>query len=221
MNDTLIIKQTPNGLTIDTVISSRDSLNLKADFQTSISLPGNTVNIALPEKTNLETFSTWAIIIGGLAGLIGAIAAFNQLFIKDKIKSRQISELAAQTIELTKQTKIQQTRLRMLVKPRLWNNTVRSGNGNIEFDLCNRGELAFYDGYEILKGDNIEFQEWNRPVEIKKDGSIKLSGTILNKSRDEIKFIIKIFYHDQEDNKYEMKLEWGNEKIKIIETKEI
>jgi len=209
--DTMVIKSTSKGLVVDTIISSKDSFHITANYHTTVSIPDNTINVILPEKSNLEIFSTWAIIIGGLAGLAGAFVAFWQLFRKDKIKERQIEELI-------KQTRINQARLRMLVKPRIWSNGGGWVNERIGIDINNRGELGFYDGYEILEGDKLEFSVWRRPIDIEKDGQIKLTAPFIQKAPKDVFFRIKIFYHDQENFNYETIFDWKGGVVTFVET---
>ncbi len=221
MEKTVVLKQTSKGLVIDTILSTNDSLHIKANYHTTVSIPDNTVKVILPEKSNLEAFSTWAIIIGGLAGLAGAIAAFSQLFNKDKIKEKQINELINQTKEIKEQTRINQARLRMLVKPRIWSNGGGRVGGRLIMDIDNRGELGFYDGYAIIEGDGVAFERWNKPVDIEKDGGIKLTAPDIDKNLDDIQFRIKIFYHDQENFKYNTIFDWKGGAVTFIGINEL
>lgn len=211
-NDTLIFKPTAKGLIIDSVVGGA-TLQPNEVYHVIVSTPDNSIKVILPEKSNLEIFSTWAIIIGGLAGVVGALIAFWQLFKKDKIKETQIEQLI-------EQTRINQKRLRMLVKPRIWSNGGGRVGGRIIMDIDNRGELGFYDGYEIIDGENVAFEKWNRPIEIGKDARIKLTAPDIDKRLDNIQFRIKILYHDQEDFKYETIFDWKGGRTKLIETKE-
>jgi hypothetical protein len=117
---------------------------------------------------------------------------------------------------------IENKRFRLSVKPRLWINT--SGyagySGEIYFDLNNRGELCHYDGYEFIEGDAVEFNTWVTPIELNKDGRIKLTGKTMSKHPKDLVFKIKIKYHDQEGFKYESIIEW-NKSAKIIETHDL
>lgn len=230
MDKVLTLKNTKEGLTLDTVYNSQDTIIMQFKTETSVSIPDNTIKVELPKKSDLDIFSSWAAIIGGLAAIVGALIAFYQLFKRDNNKEKQIDELVNQTAEfskqteeLIKQTKINEKRLRMLAKPYLWSN----GGGSvvdkdrvttISMNLNNRGELCFYDDYEIIEGDNIKFQRWNRPIEIEKDKHITLTAPMPNKVLDDILFNIKVFYHDQEDFKYEAVFEFKGGATKLLET---
>jgi len=225
MNKVLVLKNTKKGLTVDTVYNSQDTIVVQFNTETSVSIPDNTIKVELPEKSGLDVFASYAAIFGGLAAIIGALIAFYQLFKRDKNKEKQIAELVKQTTEfsnqtaeLIKQTKINEKRLRMLVKPYIWSNGGGGVGGNIIMYLDNRGELCFYDDYKIIDGDEVEFERWNRPMEIEKDDSIKLSAPMIDKSLDNTNFKIKVFYHDQEDFKYEAIFEFKGGATKLLET---
>ncbi len=230
MDKVLVLKNTKKGLTVDTVYNSQDTIVVQFNTETSVSIPDNTIKVDIPEKAGLDVFASYAAIFGGLAAIIGAFIAFYQLFKRDRNKEAQIAELvnqttefSSQTAELIKQTKINEKRLRMLVKPYLWSNgggneVDTSYSNNITMSLDNRGELCFYDDYEILEGDELNFQRWNRPIEIEKDKNIKLSAPMAEKSLDNTNFKIKVFYHDQEDFKYEAIFEFKGGATKLLET---
>ncbi len=225
MDKVLVLKNTKQGLTVDTVYNAQDTIVVQFKNETSISIPDNTIKIELPEKSDLDIFSSWAIIIGGLAGLVGAFIAFYQLFKRDKNKEKQIGELIKQTTEFSKQTgelikqnKLNEKRLRMIVKPRVWSNGGGWSNGRINIQIDNRGELCFYDGYEILEGDKLDFTKWSTPINLDKEKTIKLTAPTIEKKNDEISFNIKIFYHDQENFKYETIFEWKGGRVRHLET---
>lgn len=226
MDKVLVLKNTKKGLTVDTVYNAQDTLVVKFKNETLVSIPDNTIKVDLPPKTDLDVITSLAIIIGGLAGLIGAIVAFWQLFKRDKNKEKQIAELVKhtvefsnQTAELIKQTKINEKRLRMLVKPYLWCNTISGGpNIKLQMSIDNRGELCFYDDYQFIEGDKVNFEKWNRPREIEKDKSITLTAQMPKKVLDDIHFKIKIFYHDQENFQYESIIEFNGNGVDLIKT---
>lgn len=84
MNDTLVLIQSSDGRIDDTVIATYDSSTIHAHLKTTIVVPDTPVKVLLPDPSGLEIFSTWAIIIGGYADLMGAFIAFYQLFQKDR-----------------------------------------------------------------------------------------------------------------------------------------
>ncbi|MEC3966465.1 hypothetical protein [Flagellimonas halotolerans] len=117
---------------------------------------------------------------------------------------------------------IENKRFRLSVKPRLYipNSGYAGYSYEIWLNLANRGELCFYDGYEFIEGDEVEFKKWKEPIEIKKDARIELSGKSLVKHPKDLVFKMKIYYHDQEGFEYESIIEWKG-RAKIIETIEL
>lgn len=232
MDKVLVLKNTKQGLSVDTVYNAHDTIIVQLKNETSVTIPDNTIKVELPPKSNLDIISSWAVIIGGLAGIIGAFIAFYQLFKSVKNKEDQIQELknqttqladqtaefAKQTQELIKQTNWSEKRLRMAVKPYLWSNIGGMVNGVLQMSIDNRGNICFYDGYEIIEGDNINFNKFNRSITIKKDESMMLSANYTEKPLKEIFFKLKIFYHDQEDFKYESIIEFKQGAVNLVET---
>ncbi|MDT0651241.1 hypothetical protein [Autumnicola edwardsiae] len=161
-----------------------------------------------------------------LKGIIGAIEAQNSIATESNtIMTGYFAELQNLLSTGTGSSELavlEQKRFRLSVKPRLYINT--SGyagySGEIHLTLNNRGELAYYDGYEFLDGDKVEFHTWQKSIEITKDGRIQLQGKTMSVHPKDLVFKIKIFYHDQEDFKYESIIEW-NKSAKIIETVEL
>jgi|GEM_PF-1728209 len=160
-----------------------------------------------------------------LTGIIGAIEAQNNIITDGNSVMRDYFGELQNLISSGTSTglaEIEQKRFRLSVKPRLYiNNSGYAGySGEIHIILNNRGELAYYDGYEFIEGDNVEFSGWSNPVEIQRNSRIKLQGKTLSVHPKDLNFKIKIFYHDQEDFKYESIIEW-NKAARIIETKEL
>lgn len=161
-----------------------------------------------------------------LAGIVGAIEAQNGIINDGNSVMRDyFAEL--QNLISTGQgsgslAEIENKRFRLSVKPRLWiNSSGYAGySGEIHFDLNNRGELCYYDGYEFLEGDLVEFNNWDKPITIEKEGRIKITGKTLSKHPKELVFKIKVKYHDQEGFKYESVIEW-QKSPRIIETIEL
>ncbi|WP_320168136.1 hypothetical protein [Mangrovibacterium marinum] len=203
MDKTIILKSTPQGLVVDTVVSSVDSLHLKAEYHATVSIPDNTVKVIFPEKSHLDVFSTWAIIVGGLAGLAGAIVAFWQLFKKDKLKEKQISELILQTKEIQKQTEISEKRLRMIVKPRIWCSTYSLQDDRIVVELRNRGEVCYVDTWELILEDSTKIiGGQSGDTEIIGGVGCDISIPVEHPNLGELNATLKLRYHDMERFKY-------------------
>ncbi|MGK0387129.1 MAG: hypothetical protein ACI849_001750 [Patiriisocius sp.] len=160
-----------------------------------------------------------------LAGIIGAIEAQNGIISEGNSVMRDYFGELQQLISTGSSSglaEIEQKRFRLSVKPRLYINT--SGyagySGEIHITLNNRGELAYYDGYEFVEGNEVEFSGWSKPIELPKDRRIELQGKTMSVHPKDLVFKIKILYHDQEGFKYESIIEW-NKAAKIIETIEL
>ncbi|RXG17987.1 hypothetical protein [Leeuwenhoekiella aestuarii] len=161
-----------------------------------------------------------------LKGIIGAIEAQNAIATESNTIMTgyfaELQNLLSTGSGSSELAVLEQKRFRLSVKPRLYiNSSGYAGySGEIHIGLNNRGELAYYDGYEFLEGTEIEIQNWKNSVEIPKDGRIQLQGRTLSVHPKNLVFKIKIHYHDQEDFKYESIIEW-NKSAKIIETVEL
>ncbi|WP_167616984.1 hypothetical protein [Maribellus sediminis] len=219
--DTIILKSTSKGIVVDTVISSNDSLHLKADYQAIVSIPDNTIKVDLPEKSNLEIFSTWAIIIGGLAGLAGAIVAFWQLFRKDTLKQQQIEQLIHQTDELRKHTQIDEKRIKLQSRPILCINNLVDRQNNMFVEIYNWGEFCYVDECILIDGimPTIKIKQGMAVLPKKQTHTIEmpLRGNTLK----DYQFTLMIYYRDYINNKYESKFFIGKEKILSYETNEL
>ena len=218
----IILKNTKNGIIRDTIMSIQDTLKL--DLKQEFVLPDNaTIKTIAEPLTGIEYWGLWIAAIGGLVGIIAAIKVFKDLFKKDKSQQNQIDFQQSQIGELIKLNKLFEKRVRMTVKPHLWTNG--SGyNGTdykIHIKLDNRGEMAFYSGFETLEGEgDFTFQEWDQDIPIKKDEYIQLSGSTSGHP-NQTYFKIKVFYYDKEDYKYETIIEWNNARVRFLETNEL
>lgn len=218
----IILKNTENGVVRDTIMSIQDTLRL--DLKQELLFPDNaTVNTITEPLSGIEYWGLWIAAVGGVVGVIAAIITFKNLFKKDKSQQKQLDFQQKQIGELIKLNKLFEKRVRMTVKPHLWSNG--SGyNGTdytIRIKLDNRGEMAFYSGFETLEGDGVfSFQEWNQDIPIKKDGYIQLSGSTIDHP-NQTYFKIKVFYYDKENYKYETIIEWNNGRVRFLETNEL
>ena len=217
----IILKNTKNGVVKDTIMSVQDTLRL--DLKQEFLIPDNaTVKTITDPPSGIELVGLLVAIIGGLVGVIAAIKTFKDLFKKDESQQNQLDFQQNQINELIKLNKLFEKRVRMTVKPHLWSNgSGYRANNDIHIQLDNRGEMAFYSGFETLEGKGaFTFQEWNQDIPIKKDGSIKLSGNTTNHP-NQTYFKIKVFYYDKENYKYETIIEWNNARVRFLETNEL
>jgi len=226
MQEIIVLKNTKKGLVVDTVYKSADTLKIDVTTATTLQLPKEKLVVTTiePPKEGIELFGLWAAIIGGIAAFIAVGLSFYQLFKKDREKQAQINELANQTAELIKQTKLFDKRIRMAVRPGIWcNGSGRRGHEqefNVQVD--NRGEIAFLDKIEFMDGDDILLRNWNNTsIPIEKNGTVKITGNYGSLNPDTMNFKFKICYHDREGYKYETIYEWKGGFAKILETKEL
>jgi len=222
----IISKNTENGIVRDTIISVHDTLRI--DLKQELFFPdGTTIKTITEPLTGIEYWGLWIAAIGGLVGIIAAIKAFSDLFKKDKsqqsqidFQQQQIEGQQNQIAELIKLNKLFEKRVRMAVKPQLWTN----GSGyhgtdyTIHIQLDNRGEIAFYSGYEVLEGEgSFTFQKWSQDIPIEKGKNIRLSGSTTNHP-NQTYFVIKVLYYDRENYKYETIIEWNKSRVRFLET---
>lgn len=214
----IILKNTKNGILKDTILTAQDTIRLSLENLVKLQKPDNdfVVHTVSEPLTGIELFGIWA---GAILAIITIIYTFIQL--KKLLKND--SELQSQIDELVKLNKLFEKRLRMSVKPRLWTNG--SGfNGTdytIHIVMNNRGQRAFYKGFEILEGEgSFWLQEWNQDIVIEKDNHIQLSGYTTGHPKDTY-FKIKINYSDDENYLYQTIIEWDNGKVRFLETIEL
>ena len=161
-----------------------------------------------------------------LAGLVKGIDAQNEIITEGNSVMRDyFAELQKFLINGSGSdalTKIEEKRFRLSVKPKLWINT--SGyfglGGKFNFDLNNKGELCHFDGYDFIEGDPVGFDNADGGIEIPKGTKIIIRGNSESGHPKDLKFKIKLKYHDEGGFKYESILEW-DKSAKIIETTEL
>lgn len=168
--------------------------------------------------------TNWTEIVQAIASIIaipGGIAGFIVLFKKDLEKQKRIEFLEKQFVQQVKLNELQERKIRLSVKPRIWCNSSGIIGNKIEISINNRGNLAFYDGFVFISGEYVEFSEWNEPIQIKSDGEIKITGYIKNKNLSDIVFTGKLLFHDQENYAYETYLDWKSGKCTFSKTEEL
>lgn len=256
----VVLKNTKNGIEVDTVYSSNDTLYV----ETTIEIPSKPieVNTHPPEKSDLEIFVSWASIIGGIAGFIAVGIAIYKLFQKDKDKQEQLNKmtglvgaLEAQNelikegndntknylIELSRinseqsdtssndrLVQLEEQRLRLMVKPRIWING-GGFNGStraLHISIENSGEICFLDSITQVPGeewDRLILREWSTPLPIEKNGGLRVRATLFdpNTHPREANFRIHLNYHDQGDYNYISVVEWAQGRVQLIETNEL
>lgn len=219
MNDKIIIlKNTKNGIVKDTIVTTQDTIRLSLDNLVRLQKPKEdlVVHTITEPLSGIELFGIWAGAILAVVTIIYTLIQFKKLMKND-------NELQSQINELVRLNSLFEKRLRMSVKPRLWTNG--SGyNGTdytIHIKINNRGERAFYKGFEVLEGNNTFWiQEWNQDITIEKDKYIQLSGRTFGHPR-EANFKIKINYSDDENYQYQTVIRWSEGRVRFLETIEL
>jgi len=155
-------------------MSVQDTIRLSLDNQVKMIQPEKEIVVrTITEPLSfIEESGLWIAAILGVVTIIYTLIQLSKLLRNDK-------ELQSQINELVKLNQLFEKRLRMTVKPEIFQNG--SGyNGTdytIHIKLNNRGERCFYTGYEVLEGDGtFSLERWNQDILIDKDKSIQLSG---------------------------------------------
>ena len=214
----IVLKNSKNGLVKDTILSAQDTIRLNLESLVKLQKPdGDFVVHTITEPiTLLEQTALFIGIIAGIATLIYTLWQLNKLLKND-------NELQGQIDELIKLNQLFERRLRMTVKPRLWSNSSGSRGSDYTFhiQIDNRGERAFYKGYEVLEGEGaFEIYTWNQDILIEKDKYIRLTGSTSQHPLHS-NFKIKILYSDDEGYNYETIIEWNNGSVRFLETIEL
>lgn len=214
----IILKNTKNGIVKDTIVSVQDTIRLNLENLVKLQKPDEdlVVHTIAEPLSGVELFGIW---VGAILAVITIIYTLIQL--KKLLKND--NELQSQINELVRLNTLFEKRLRMSVKPRIWKN--HSGYNGTDYtfhiQLNNRGERAFYKGFEVLKGEGTFWiQKWNQDITIEKGKYIQLSGRTFQHPRDSY-FKIKISYYDDENYQYETVIEWDKSKVRFLETKEL
>lgn len=225
MDKVIIIKETPKGFVSDTVYSVEDTIALKLNQETTISIPDKEFTVhTIPEKDNLETIGLWVAIIAGIITLIYTLVSIRKLFSKNEDAEKQIAELIKQTAELVNHNKLYEKRIRMLVKPRIWSNggNVFPAKNEWGISIDNKGEEAVIDSITVIGGDvaNAKFKLYGFPMNIEKGGHLRITGESISKNPNDIQLTISIKYRDLEDYGYETTFNWKGGATTFLETKE-
>ena len=204
----LVVKDSVSSAAKDTLLV--DIINT---FQHSANQQCFTVHTIAEPKSDLEVFGMYVGVLLGVLTILYTLYSAYKLSQKNEDAQKQIDKL-------TEMSEVMLARYRLVMKPRLSVSAYGQSGNTINIHLTNGGELCYYDNYEFLEGDEVNFYKWSSPIEIRKDDRIILQGKLIKKSANDLKFKMKIKYHDQEDFKYESIIEWG-EITRIIETKEL
>jgi hypothetical protein len=214
----IILKNTKNGVIKDTIMSVQDTIRLSLDNQIKMIQPDKEIVVRTITEplSGIEVFGLWVAAILGLITIIYTFLQLSKLLKND-------NELQSQIDELVKLNNLFERRLRMTVKPHIFQNGsgYMGADRTIHIRLNNRGEICYYKGYEILEGEgDFRLEEWEQDITIDKDKSIQLSGRTKDHPTKTY-FKIKILYYDRENYQYETIIEWNNSKVTFLETNEL
>ena len=214
----LPVQDTLNQVVSDTLIKVSDTINLKL-LNTLKLFQGDEQLVVKTITEPTRGIEYWGLLIAIGVGILTAlynIIASKKLLSNDK-------QLQSQINELVKLNQLFERRLRMSVKPHLYTN----GSGyhgtdwTIYLLLFNRGEIAFYHGFEPLEGKgNFSFPKWNESIWITKDKPMELKGQTSEHPKNTY-FKMKIQYSDKENYQYESIIEWNKGSAKLLETIEL
>lgn len=213
----IVLKNTKNGIVRDTIMSVQDTIRLSLDNQIKMIQPEKEIVVRTITEplSGLEVFGLWVAAIVGIVTIIYTLIQLGKLLKND-------NELQSQINELVKLNQLFEKRLRLIVKPELFQNgSGYNTDSTIFIKLNNRGERCYYTGFEVIEGaESFDLQHWDADIMIDKDKSIQLSGrTFIHPAQANFK--IKVFYYDREKYKYETIIEWTNGRANFLETKEL
>ena len=214
----IILKNTKNGVIKDTIMNVQDTIRLSLDHQIKMIQPDKEIVVRTITEplSGIEIFGLWIAAILAVITIIYTLLQLSKLLKND-------NELQSQINELVKLNNLFERRLRMTVKPHIFQNGsgYMGADHTIHIHLNNRGEICFYKGFEVLEGEgNFWLQEWEQDITIEKDKHIQLTGRT-NEHPTKTYFKIKVLYYDREDYQYETIIEWNNSKVTFLETNDL
>lgn len=214
----IILKNTKNGVIKDTIMNVQDTIRLSLDNQIKMIQPDKEIVVRTITEplSGIEIFGLWIAAILAVITIIYTLLQLSKLLKND-------NELQSQINELVKLNNLFERRLRMTVKPHIFQNGsgYMGADHTIHIHLNNRGEICFYKGFEVLEGEgNFWLQEWEQDITIEKDKHIQLTGRT-NEHPTKTYFKIKVLYYDREDYQYETIIEWNNSKVTFLETNDL
>lgn len=222
MSDQVIILQkSKDGLTKEIINHSPDSITIDVSGVHTLQLPKTPLKVNTEGKDLFDYTLGIVTIFGAIIAAVYTWKSIKKLFKRDEQKDEQIRELAAQTAEIIKQTALQEKRIRMLVKPRLWTNGGGyDADSTVRVIINNRGHMCSLNSWGVIEGDNVVFVQWKEPMEIDNGEFKTLTGTPEEHPKN-IRFVLLVKYSDQEGYEYESTFEYNKGSVQIIETKEL
>ncbi|MGZ3767618.1 MAG: hypothetical protein ACXVA2_23340 [Mucilaginibacter sp.] len=118
----------------------------------------------------------------------------------------------------TSNSKIEEQKLLLSVKPRLWLNGAGYKGYNREFfiDLNNKGEVAHLDDFILLGGD-IVLHSKSVPYDLESNEQRNIYGRAPGiKPVQDCQYEIEILYHDRLNNKYHAIVSGKGANVKMV-----
>jgi hypothetical protein len=158
------------------------------------------------DKDREQQIARLATIAVALESQTEAILSQNELFTQQVDIFRNTSLLKnADSEAMAKLQEIEEKRLRLSVRPRLWLNGAgyRADEGTLKIDLNNKGEVAHLDHFELIEGD-IQLHSENLPWDIEKGDRRYIFGkTNGEKHIKDCHYRIAVHYHDALGNRFQ------------------
>lgn len=117
---------------------------------------------------------------------------------------------------------IEEQKLKLSVMPNLWLNGagVKPYDGELNVDLNNKGETAFFYEINLISGD-ILLHNNRTPFELEKGGHRYIFGKSKGQNINDCKYEIELKYRDSVRNEYISIIRGQGANVSRLETKEI
>lgn len=168
----------------------------------------------------------WIQAIASIIAVIGAIAAFYNLFKKDKQKQMQIEKLTDIAISLDSQYQLLLTQFKFNLRPCFEiNKAIREGN-KASLTLKNKAEAASHISYKIIPNNDVNVS----PItQLNNEFAERFTNIILTIDYCQFKeqeknlypYAVELFFQDRIQNKYSQKIVISANRNEISEPEEI
>ena len=213
----VVLKNTKQGIELDTVYSSNDTLFIDFNGKSTIEIPDKRIEVnAYTDKDAWDIVLIICTIIGVAAAAWAAHSAYKQLK-KENLESQQ------QIDHLAKLREIDEKRLRLMVKPTLRvGERGHAGRREVWFNMTNEGNRCHIDEITQINGrDQVIIGGLNRTPELRKDVRIEFRGSVqVDLHPNQIEFRLRVLYHDEGEYQYESIIHWNQQNL-TIETNEL
>lgn len=189
----------------------------------SVATFGAFIMLFRKDKDKQAQISKLANIAATLENQAESLNKQNDLLAQQVDIFRNTSILKGQDDEAIKKLReIEEQRLKLSVKPRIWSNGgfVKGFDGELEIDISNKGEVANLLEFNLVSED-IVLHNLHLPYELEKGHSRYIFARAKsNKQIKNCEYQLDVFYEDSLNNKYCTTFKGKGAIAKIIETKE-